>query len=182
MTYGTWTDEMAAAVRPVVEGRVVYDLGAGRLGHSRRLVGMGASHVHAVDKERADDAWWRGKPITFIQSYYADLVVPDVVEVAFLAWPTNHRLHGLIDILGRAERVVYLGSNCNGDACGWPGMWEYLRTREIEAHVPHAKNSLIVYGRHLGGSERRPPVGEEFAGMSELLLGFDEAQRAARVR
>jgi hypothetical protein len=179
MTYGEWTEAMTEAARSVVAGKVVYDLGAGRLGHSRRLLELGAEHVFAVDKEKASDAWWRGKPITFVQTYFDNLDVPDRIEVALVAWPTNHRLTGLIDILERCERVIYLGSNCNGDMCGWPGMWDYLHFREIEAHVPHHKNSLIIYGRHLGPKERRPMVGEEVGATCGMFVRFDEAQRLA---
>lgn len=178
-TYGHWASEMEEVVRPLVDGKVVWDLGAGSLGHSHRLLELGAEHVMAVDKEHMDDAWWKGRPITPVQSLLADLPIPKTIEVAFVAWPSNRVLPGLLDLLEVSDRVIYLGSNCNGDFCGWPGLWDYLHFREIEAHVPHYRNSLIVYGQHLKANERRPMVAEEVGATCGMVVGFGEAEKTA---
>jgi len=179
--YGIWTEAMDDATGPVVRGREVWDLGAGFLGHSHHLLALGARCVVAVDKDAQHyPSAYEDRPITFLHGYFSELQVPDAIEVAFLAWPDNHHLPGLIEILRAAERVVYVGTNTEGSACGWPGLWDYLHFREPLAYVPHRRNSLIVYGRHLEECERRPQLGEEAAASNGIMMTFDDSERIAR--
>ena len=180
-SYGVWTHEMEETIRPFIECRVVWDLGAGLLSNTHRLLRLGASHVVAVDKERHPTGTFScPKRVTLIQSYFADLEVPpEGIRVALLSWPVNYHMKGLISILRECNIVIYLGSNTDGSACGWPGLWKHFQGREVLAHIPHRSNSLIVYGNTLQG-ENRSLVGEEVAATSEFCLSFESAEKAAK--
>jgi hypothetical protein len=180
-TYGMWLPQMDAVVRPLVQGHTAYDFGAGTLGHSFRLLELGASSVVAVDKNPFNPSLHHGYPIQALGRirFHQVVVPPGGIKVALLAFPDNHPLDGLIPLLKRCETVIYLGSNVGGTACGWPALWDYLHFREIVGHVPHPKNSLIAYGRHLEASERRPLKGEELAACSGIVLSFSDAERTA---
>jgi len=178
--FGEVTDHMSQTLREYVEGKEVWDFGAGDLLHAKRLLRLGAKHVFAVDKEGQPHSRYRGWPITPVKSYYVDVEPPPSgFPVAWVSWPTNHTLVGLVPLLERAETVIYLGSNTDGAACGWPGLFNHLHFREVLAHIPHRRNSLIVYGRQLSEAERRPLLGEEAAALGGVLIKFDEAQDMA---
>jgi hypothetical protein len=181
-TYGMWLPQMDELVRPLVQGHQVYDLGAGTLGHTHRLLSLGASSVVAVDKQPFNPALYQGYPIQALgRIQFHQVVVPTGgIKVALLAFPDNRPLSGLIPLLKRCETVIYLGCNVDGTACGWPALWDYFHFREIKGHVPHPRNSLILYGRHLEESERRPLVGEEVGATCGMVIDFSSAQRTAR--
>lgn len=174
MPHGLLTNDMYSAIKPLVKDKVVWDLGAFDLGHSRILLDhMGAKRIVAVDKSlpvAANDC-----RIHMLQKYYSDVVVPEEgIEVAYLSWPSNCVLKGLLKLLRAAEVVIYLGSNTEGTACGWEELYKYLWSRELLAHVPYHRNSLIVVGSQ---QVARRPTPEEFAAMQSKMLDFDEAVR-----
>lgn len=170
--FGVVTKEMDYALVPHVRGRVVWDLGAGFLTHAKRLLELGASEVVAVDKEEMPDP--SSPRITRVRSHFTDLVVPDGgIDVAFLAFPQNTTLHGLISILERSQVVVYFGSNTDGTACGDVTLFEHLRGRGVLSHVPGRRGSLVVYGGPCLGM--RALVPEEWAALHpERVWSFDE--------
>lgn len=174
-SYGLWTDEMSDSVRSHVAEKIVWDLGAGFLAHSVRMLELGARGVVAVDRHPCplSDV---PSGVAYIQSTFSRLPLQDI-EVALLAWPVNRALLGLPEILRRSRVVIYLGCNVDGTACGWPDLMRYLCTREVLAHVEHRRNTLAVYGDVL--PDARPLLGEELAGISDEVLTFDEARRRA---
>lgn len=177
MPCGVLTPEMIDRLQSLVIGRTVWDLGAGDLGYAHLFLDLGAKNIIAVDKEPIPATLCRGRPITIIGKYFADIEPPKAsIDVAFLGWPVNQRTEGLIPILEKAETIIYLGSNCKGNACGGPDLWAYLQHREIKAYVPHPRNSLIIYGKSLFPEERRPLVGEEIGALCDVVLGFQEAE------
>ena len=161
MGFGRFTPEMDAVVLPLIKDKHVYDLGAGDCGHARWLARSGARLVTAVDKEKMPSR--RNRKIHLVQDLFIDLEIPDRIDVAFLAWPQNMRLLGLIDILRVADRIIYLGSNMYGTACGWPALFDYFTTREELEYIEHSQNSLIVLGQPL--ETWRSPNAEEQAAL-----------------
>ena len=175
MPCGLLTPPMQALLAPLVARRVVWDLGAGDLTHARLLLDLGAAGVIAVEKE------WHKMPrpndprLRPLRMYFSSVELRPI-EVAFLSWPTNHNLPGLLEILGMAEIVVYLGCNIGGSACGFADLYRELATREPLACEEHRRNTLIAYGREPRTS---PMLGEEFAGLTGLWFDTVEDARAA---
>jgi len=167
MPFGHLTEVMAQTIRTYVEGKHVWDLGSGDFHYALELMLLGARSVLAIDKE------WRERPpngISFRQDYFFN-ITPEPIDVAFVSWPANHTLTGLIGILERAQTVIYLGCNLDGSACGWRGLFEHLTSRELLAHIPHRRNTLLVCGRTL--DVPREPTGEERGGLTTEGLTFD---------
>ena len=175
MPMGHLTDEMLEAIRPVVVGKEVWDLGAGDGGHARTLLALGASRVFCVDKEPLPQVW---KGITSIHARFEDIPSGTPIAVAFVSWPVNWPLPHLNRLVGQAERVIYLGSNTGGSACGTMGLFVGMADRQLLAHVPHYRNSLLVYGEP--GVRKEPLTGEEWAMLSGSQVDFEEAQRLGR--
>lgn len=177
MPCGTLTQEMEALLAPLVADRVVWDLGAGDLVYAHRLLALGASTVVAVDKElHGINSVWDTR-IHILGTSFDRLVPPARIEVAFLSWPQNYPMPALEHLLTRADIVIYLGCNTGGSACGTPRLLTRLMTRELLGHVPLRRNTLLVYGEPRKRSG--PMTGEEFAALSQTLLTFEEAERAA---
>lgn len=165
---GSLTEDMLPVLREVVSGRVVWDLGAGALELAYELIDLGASVVVAVDK--APMPLPERKGVRRVQDWFRNVVLPvGGVEVAFLAWPQNSSAAGLLDILVSSQTVVYLGSNFDGMACGGKDLWGHLMQREVLHHVPHRRNSLIVYGL---GLVHRAPLLHEIARFTRKPLEF----------
>ncbi len=171
MSYGLLSVKMLETIRPLVAGKTVVDLGAGSCDKAVILKGLGAA-VIAIDKSFM-------RPIEGIEQHcgyfveFADLddrTLPEEIDVAFVSWPQNYRLNGLVRILERAGTVIYLGSNTDGNACGHRDLFLHMLTRKLEAYVPDRKNSLVVVGEALG--RMRKPTFEEKAGLSTHLLRF----------
>lgn len=179
-TYGRLSEHQKIALRPFVQGKIVHDLGAGSCSLSVELIRLGAASVIAVDKEPIHGAESLEKLRVFaFQAYFSDLR-DEKPEVAFLSWPANRFDQHLLELVEASETVVYLGSNTDGSACGWPGLFREFLRRERLAYAPERKNTLIVYGKHLPVS--RTPRGEEYAGLTSWdeggILRFDEIERS----
>jgi len=182
MPYGELTPAMEQALVPHIAGREVWDLGAGDFTYSLRLLELGAGKVVAVEKERSP----RHRPppsITAILAYFKDVEMPESIDVAFVSWPQNTHLPGLVQLLERAKVAVYLGSNVDNSACGSGAMFTHFRDREVLASIPHRRNSFAIYG---SACSPRPPLPDEWAfGVSNIMGGttdcptFDEALAGA---
>jgi DNA polymerase-3 subunit beta len=159
MPYGELTIEMRTTIQPYVEGRNVWDLGAGDLTWAAILQQLGA-HVTAVDKRLMGDL----PGAFFYQGTFADLAKQVcALDVAFVSWPCNYRLPGLGEILSKAPTVIYLGSNsaARGDSCGGPGLWRELFKRPLLSSVENLQNTLLVYGPGEGGERILHPEERE---------------------
>lgn len=177
MSYGRLSDAQRAALRDAVVGEVVHDLGAGACTFSDILVELGATKVYAVDK-----SIWApptSPKVEVVETYFMAYTGP-APEVAFLSWPDNHPLVGLLQLLSKCRKVIYLGKNTEGTSCGWPGLFEELATREILVHLPAPKNTLTVYSDRRVG---RPLTGEEFCGINVHgeFLSFESASRLDKI-
>jgi hypothetical protein len=158
-----------------VQGRHVYDFGAGQLYWAHRLLQLGATRVTAVDylyRDRSGNHlnqyrnWTKCAPDgccldnrTFHDFYQTG---PKHLQVAFVSWPCNTygKTMGLELTCERAQVLIYAGSNFDGTACGSLAFWALARRREVLAYAPARGNSLIVYGPQ---RLERDPLPEELA-------------------
>ena len=164
MSYGEITDEMEEVLAPLVDGKTVYDLGAGDLAHSHVLVRLGAAAVVAVDKAPMPKP--RRPEVSRVQGHFGELPVPDRIDVAFLAWPQTYPLPGLLDWLAAADVVVYLGHNFDDSYCGSPQLFFYMTRRALRDEVVGRLNTMLVLGERL--EETRPMTDEEASHFSRL--------------
>lgn len=172
MGHGEFRDNQAATVAGFVKGKVVHDLGAGDLCLAQQLVEFGAEKVIAVDRYSPLTYSKRAKltSIDIVTCYFHDY--KGSVKTAFLSWPVNWYDYSLGNFIEQAEMVIYLGSNLDGSACGYPDMWVHLSQREVLAHIPHRKNTLIVYGPEF---VKRAQLPEEFASLNQArMYRFEE--------
>jgi len=194
MSYGLLTAEMETAIEPFVRDTEVWDLGAGDLQYAHKLLDLGARVVHAVDKEYRFGEPTPALPrikikappgvaiktrphMKIVPAYFHEIEVPkNGIPTAFLSWPPNWHTPGLRGLLAAAKTVIYLGCNTGGSACGTRDLFDPLSQRKVLAHVPHSRNSLIVYGEHVG---RRPLVGDEVAVFGGSEISFEAAEKIA---
>lgn len=161
MAWGSFNKYQLQLVRERVLGAEVYDLGAGDCRLARYLKRLGAARVVAVDKEPLPR---RVAGVELEQGYFHEWVTraPARLPVVFLSWPANHPMGGLVELVERADAVLYLGKNSNGTACGWPGLFRSLLQRPVLNYSPDRENDLIVFG---SGSVTRGPTPHEQAAL-----------------
>jgi hypothetical protein len=167
MPYGLITPAMQREIANQVDGHIVYDLGAGDGYYSELLLESGAATVVAVEKEdRAQVFKIRRPDLKFVHAYFREVQVPTGIDVAFLAWPQNAPLNGIVDLLGKSHTIIYLGQNSEkrGSACGNRSLYNYLRTREVLVEIQNEQNDFIVYGP---GYTVRPLLREEAEALAQ---------------
>lgn len=159
MSYGSLSARQAQVVRRFVTGRVVHDLGAGNLQLARQLVQLGARRVIAVDCNRRPDKLPRD--IEYVEASFAQFAKLEApLDVAFVSWPTQYSTRGLVALLRRARRVIYVGVNEGGTVCGSSSFFKEVSQREQLRFLPCPNNDLLVYGdrrvaRELNEHEKR---------------------------
>lgn len=168
--YGLLTREMRLVLSEHVKDRIVHDLGSGDLTRACELSDLGASSVVAVDRRFPYTRRDLPRNVFFYQMNFEELLseIDHPIDVAFVAWPFNAHLPGLLELLTRAKTVIYLGINDKWTACGWSGLFTYLSTREVLAEVNHPRNDLLVYGSALEHKRRLRP--EESRGLSAEIV------------
>lgn len=161
MAYGKLTPKMKEAIRPYVEDKIIVDLGAGDLTQAKILCELGAYTVHAVDKTLP---YIEPDCIYTYDTYFRNMPAFEDATVVFISWPLpSLDFRELEPLFERVDYIIYLGSNYDGTVCGTPAMFRYLLSREIEQHIFHRMNDLIIYGRKLG--YERVPIRAELAGI-----------------
>tara|TARA_Y100000310_G_C20691665_1_gene822670 strand:+ start:593 stop:1123 length:531 start_codon:yes stop_codon:yes gene_type:complete len=163
--YGILTDEMIDAIRSLVQGKTVVDLGAGICAKARFLKGLGARIVIAVD--RIDMPPTEGVERMVGRFEEVAEALPDEIDVGFMAWPQNYEVPGLVEILGRCKVVIYVGNNFDGHRCGFAELFEFMLTRTLLHNIGLVENSLVIVGDKLDG--KREPTLDEKAGMTLTL-------------
>jgi hypothetical protein len=173
-SYGSLNKEQMGVLRSFIKGRRLRDYGCGNLRLTITLVRLfGARHVEAIDQDLVSVPRQLRSQIAFTQSHFYR--VGPSTRTAFVSWPINHDTY-LDRCLVHAPRVIYLGTNMGGTACGYPHFWLSLVQREVLAYVPHAHNTLIVYGDKL--KRRRRLMPEEYAALHrDDIVEFDKAHR-----
>jgi hypothetical protein len=176
MPFGNILPTQSKRIRPHVSGRKVHDLGCGHdLILSHELIDLGATEVVAVDTYLPTQVEERplNKSVRYIRNSFEN--VDDVVDVAFVSWPSSHHSPGLIRLLSSASTVIYLGTCMDGLLCGSPELFRYLATREVLEHEPDRHNTLIVYGEK---KVNRSLLPEELAGIDlSRIYFFDESRK-----
>jgi hypothetical protein len=114
---------------------------------------LGASGVLAVDRNPMPNL--NDPRVIYWQGMFHDLKL--AAKVVLASWIINWDV-GVEPIFDQAEIVLSLSKNTDGICCGYPAMWEYLRTREVLAYLPERANTLTIYGparvsRNLTGEE-----------------------------
>jgi hypothetical protein len=166
MAHGRLSKAQEEAIKPFVNGITVHDLGAGDLELAEKLLTLGASEVVAIDKHKMP----KSDKIRIVEAYLHNVHEP--AKTVFVSWPVNWHDSGLLRFIDHASTVIYLGTNYDGSACGFPEMFEHLMKREILKHIPDSKNTLIVYGSR---AISRNQVGEEFAALhQERIYSFED--------
>jgi hypothetical protein len=170
--FGDVTERQAEVIRRVVEGRKVADLGAFCLAHSRLLLELGATEVHAIDKGIMPES--KDPRIKKTRCYFHEYK-GGIPSIAFVSWPINHQDQGLVKLVKSAPVAIVLSKNTDGNACGDPLFYQHLITRDLLFYEPDRRNCLIVVGAKL--PRPRKPTGEEEAGMSwTTMLSYEEAE------
>jgi hypothetical protein len=205
-SFGKLSRRQETIVRRFVKDKTVFDLGAGDFSLSRCLVDLGAQKVFAIERAtRAGGMLEYGSPyekVTVLGSSLrslarigrfhrraktgkSGLVSSDPVETAFVSWPSveggkmcRRPDYSLLDPVRKAKTVIYLGNNMDGTVCGSPKLYKHLSRRQVLAHAPERRNTLIVYGRLLRGQERAL-LPEERAGIDQSrVYRYDEEYRS----
>jgi hypothetical protein len=162
--YGWLSELQKKVLANHVCGRTVWDMGAGDCILAQDLLDLGARRIRAVDKEPLVSEL--DERVEYTQAYFKDLPVEER-GVLFLSWPINRKDPALVDHVAAAQIVVYLGSNMDNNACGSPDLFDHLVCRELLAHVPERKNTLLIYG---GPIPRRELVPEELAALDQSVV------------
>lgn len=177
MSTGVLSPLQAQALGEIVQGRTVHDLGAGDLILAHTLIGIGAGHVIAIDCQQPPGYRFL---VEFRQQRFTEVSPHEGIDVAFISWPRTNpgfRNDGLVALVERAKIVAYLGMSTDGLRCGDPNLWDHLARRQVIKHVPHRRNTLIVYGKTCG---RRRALAKRFleerAAISPVVLRYEEAQ------
>jgi len=177
MPFGNILPFQAERIRPHVRARRVHDLGCGHdLSISYELLEMGAKTVVAVDTyapDKIDRLKRNEQAVSYTQDSFESYV--DLVETAFVSWPSSRHSPGLIRLLSSASTVIYLGTCMDGLLCGSPELFRHLATREVLEHEPDRHNTLIVYGEK---KVNRSLLPEELAGIDlSRIYFFDESRK-----
>ena len=170
---GTLYHQMRYELSPYVHQQRVMDLGSGNGVLANILLEVGAQSIIAVDKE---DSGLKNTPqITFMHRGFDEVPLSTVPSVVFLSWPSNHFLPGLVPLVERAEVVIYLGSNANGNACGFRELFEHFLTRRLLLHLPRERNTLLVLGQP--AKTIRTPTQEELGAIDQSqVYKFDSEE------
>lgn len=169
MSYGALDGKQRLALAHFVRGKEMHDLGAGDLKLAEDLVKMGATSVHAYDKEPLSRRRLPAK-VTYARAYFHDLKGP--FPHIFLSWPANHPLPHLTEFVRKCSTIAYLGKNTDGSSCGHPDLFEAMLERKLLAYVPARSNSLILLGGLLAPNVTRSPTPEELAGLTMYSSGI----------
>lgn len=169
MPYGQLNWKQQQAVKAVIKGRHVHDLGCGDAVLSRDLLRFGASGVTGIDSNFCTDPVYRTmfvlpQRLTGIRTTFEEyLKTKPSIDVAFMSWPINREERGLVELTQLARTVIYLGKCTDGQFCGFPGLFKHFISRELLDYEPDRPNTLCIYGGPL--ATPREAEHEERAGL-----------------
>lgn len=141
--YCTLTDKQESTLLSWVKDEVVHDLGAGNLSLAL-LMSSHAKEVHAIDKELPKASNLPAN-VHLHEGLFNAVKLPTTLDCVVLAWPPNMHCPGLLDMVKRAFRVAYIGSNTSGSACGTSDLFVHLSKRMLVHEVRHHINCLHCY-------------------------------------
>jgi hypothetical protein len=148
---GRLTTDQKIALKSYINDRIVEDLGAGNGELTRFCLSAGAARVIAVDGQldyQVNYALPRCIGVrAYMHEYFAAFPKQRSDQhVALVSWPVVYGIDGLEDVCALFSRVIYLGKNDDGTACGSQSFWRGLLQREVLYCHEHHLNDLIVYG------------------------------------
>ena len=143
-TYWKLNAEQEKALSGWIRYSTVYDLGAGDMNLSRYMA-LFARHVHAIDKDLAEP-YKLPKNVTCYPTTFQKFKAPKTIDCAVISWPPNYNCLELIELVKMASRVVYIGKNTDGTACGTPALFLHLTRRRLAVEVRSEHNCLHCYG------------------------------------
>jgi hypothetical protein len=138
------TDEQRAVLLNFVKNDRVFELGCGDLSLAR-LMATRAKTVFAVDKQRPENLDNLPDNLQFFCNYYDELRLPEHIDCVVACWPQTNKSEGFMAAIKRAFRVVYIGCNTDGSACGDYDLWLHLTKRMLYKEVRHERNCLHCY-------------------------------------
>ena len=159
------------ALKSIVAGRHVTDLGAGDGSLSLACLKMGAKGAMAVDPNRVSFAASHPK-LEWKSAYFGEMAEnPGKLDVAIVAWPWEGIAgNALRTIIQQADTVVYLGKNFGGTRCGGTHLWDFLTSREVENVIPHVDNTLICYNTSKKRDKDALLLREEAAALDDVNI------------
>lgn len=173
-SYGQITPDMESIIKLYIKDRIVYDFGAGSCSLSIEMVRMGAKMVYAIDKNigSLEDE----KMVKISMAFDEHLAIRPLVKddsIAFISWPANYPMKGLLESLEVFKTIIYIGKNTDGSSCAWPVFFGLMMSRKLLEHIPDKQNTMLIWGEGMGNATR-PPVKEERAGMDRIkCYSFD---------
>lgn len=152
MPYWRLNEVQKAVLLDFVKGETVWELGCGDLSLAS-LMAQTAQWVHAADKEKPSVRPDHGRQIetpslpnlSFYPQTFKQLRWPEHLDTVVTCWPVTHKVPGFMEIVQRAFRVVYIGCNTGGSACGEHALWLHLTKRMLVHEVPDQRNCLHCY-------------------------------------
>jgi len=170
-------DKQLEHLRPYVKDSSILDLGAADLEGAQLMLELGARDVLAVDRfEMPRPSISR---ITTKQVQFQHL--EETRPVVLASWIVNWQVD-IEKFLETADVVISISKNTDGSACGYRGMWQHLRRREVLLYLADPTNCLTVYGPKKVELTERPPTGEEVAALwpdPMKMWSFEEAEARA---
>lgn len=168
--YGKHIKSQISLIQKTINGKGVIDLGCGTDTPWIPHLAKTANFVIGVDKDLSTTQSHHSN-VYLCKQYFHQYNYP-VPEIVFMSWPVNYESSGLIDILQRAEILIYVGCNMSPTACGTPDMFAYFLLRQLLVYDeqrlgPCVSSNLIILGRETG--EIRCPVKEEALAMLQLV-------------
>ena len=168
------SDKQLDHLEEYVKDSSILDLGAADLEGAQLMLELGARDVLAVDRFEMPKPSSSRITTKTTQFQYLEETRPVVLASWIVNWQVD-----IEKFLEAADVVISISKNTDGSACGYRGMWEHLRRREVLLHLPERQNTLTVYGpKH----EIRPPTGEEVAVLWPYpmrMWSFEEAEDLA---
>ena len=195
--YATLTDDMKAAIKAIVKGRTVYDLGAETLSFALELVGMGAEHVTCIDRHEMphldrlrlasnDRINWKTQHFSELMGDIATDGMSGLKDVLLMSWPVNWTTG--LSVLARLHQdayIIYLGSNRDGTACGSCELFFELMKRDVQVEIQHQRNDLIIYKpgrREFHRCEKGELTREEIAYAERVEYEWSDARVAFQLQ
>jgi len=152
MPYWRLNKVQQAVLLEFVRGDTVYELGCGDLSLAK-LMATTAKWVHAADKHAPTSRRDHGRRVkvpilpnlSFYWQAFEKLRWPKHLDCVVVSWPITDVVPGLLELVRRGFRVVYIGSNTRGSACGDHMLWLHLTKRALLHEVPDRHNCLHCY-------------------------------------
>jgi hypothetical protein len=83
--------------------------------------------------------------VKLYKGYFDAVKLPALLDCVVISWPPNYPCSGLLDLVKRAFRVVYIGCNTGGAACGTQDLFVHLSKRHLLYEMRDRRNCVHCY-------------------------------------